>query len=219
LFIENKEIFNGYKKNLIFSGLYYHKNIYKPNFIPTTMSLYDINDIKNIRKKIGLTQSELANKASVSQSLIAKVESNKLDPTYSNVVKIFAALDLLQKKDSLKAKDFIHSGVIACQESDLIRTVIIKMKKHEISQLPVMKEQAVVGAVSETRMIEKLLTNPKYELKVIDVMGEVPPIVSPNTEESIISSLLRFFPMVVVQNKGKIKGIITRSDILRRVYA
>lgn len=92
------------------------------------------------------------------------------------------------------------------------------MKKHEISQLPVMRGEAVVGAVSETRMIEKLIDAQGKELKVSDVMGEVPPIVSLNTEESVISSLLRFFPLVVVQDKGKLKGVVTRSDILRRVY-
>ncbi|MBW2992073.1 helix-turn-helix domain-containing protein, partial [Candidatus Woesearchaeota archaeon] len=36
---------------------------------------YEISEIKEIRKKLGLTQSQLSKKAGVSQSLIAKIEA------------------------------------------------------------------------------------------------------------------------------------------------
>ena len=183
------------------------------------MNNYDINDIKNIRKKLDLTQSALAKNAGVSQSLVAKIESGKIDPTYSNIKKIFSALDSLQKKESLQAKDFIHEIVVSCQEEDLIPDVIKKMKKYEISQLPVMKDQNIIGAISESQIIEHLINNPNKNLKAKDVMGDVPPIVSMNTEEAVISNLLKFFSLVLVQDKGKLKGLITRSDILRKIYA
>ncbi|MFH1588969.1 MAG: CBS domain-containing protein [archaeon] len=180
---------------------------------------YNISDIKNIRKKLGLTQSQLAKQSGVSQSLIAKIESNKLDPTHSNANKIFNALDSLQKTNSFQASDFIHKGVIACNEDDSIRIVIKKMKQHEISQLPVMNNEAVVGMVSETEIIEHLIDSNNQELTVKDVMGDIPPIISMNTNEDVISSLLKFFSLVIVQDHGKIKGIITRADILRKVYS
>ncbi|NQU98032.1 CBS domain-containing protein [Candidatus Woesearchaeota archaeon] len=182
------------------------------------MTPYDISEIKSVRKKLGMTQSELAKKADVSQSLIAKIESEKLDPTLSNANKIFNALDSLQKKESLKAKDFIHKGVVSCQEDEFVKDVIKKMKRHEISQLPVMKGDSIVGVVSETRIIDHLIDDPNQNLKISDVMGDVPPIVSMSTDESVISSLLRVFSLVIVQDKGKIRGLITRSDILRKIY-
>ena len=55
----------------------------------------DLSELRILRKKIGLTQSELAKQASVSQSLIAKIESKKIDPSYTNAKKIF---ETLQKK-------------------------------------------------------------------------------------------------------------------------
>ncbi len=183
------------------------------------MTPYEVSDIKTIRKKLGLTQSMLASKSGVSQSLIAKIEMGNIDPAYSNVRKIFSALETLQKKDSLQARDFIHKGVIYCCEDDTVKDVIKKMNRYEISQLPVMKKGNVVGVVSESKIVSRLIDSPPKELKAKDVMGDVPPMVSLNTPESAISSLLNFFSLVLVQDKGKLKGIITRSDLLRKVYS
>ena len=40
----------------------------------------ELREIKELRKKFGLTQTDLAELAGVSQSLIAKLESNMIDP-------------------------------------------------------------------------------------------------------------------------------------------
>jgi|FLOH01.1.fsa_nt_gi predicted transcriptional regulator len=178
----------------------------------------DPSEIKSLRRQIGLTQIDLANKAGVSQSLIAKIESNRIDPTFSNMKRITEALESQQQKESRQAKDFIHKGMVYCIENDDIKIVIEKMKKYEISQLPVMKEDVVIGMVSESKIIEQILNN-KQNLKAKDVMGEIPPIIAMNTPESVISSMLKFFSLVIVQDKGKTKGVITRADILRKVYA
>ena len=45
-----------------------------------------LQEIKHLRKKFNLTQGELAKLAGVSQSLIAKIESNKINPTFTNSV-------------------------------------------------------------------------------------------------------------------------------------
>ena len=50
---------------------------------------YELEEIKKIRKSLGLTQAELAKRADVSQSIIAKIESGSIDPTLSKAKKIF----------------------------------------------------------------------------------------------------------------------------------
>ena len=85
---------------------------------------YEITEIKDIRRKLSITQSELAKRSGVSQSLIAKIESNRLDPTYTNVKKIFSALDLLTHKKETKAEEIMNKKIVSVGPEDLLRDVI-----------------------------------------------------------------------------------------------
>ena len=69
---------------------------------------YELEEIKEIRKKFGLTQGQLAQIAGVSKSLIAKIEAGRLDPTFSKAQKIFEAIDTLGKKKELKRTGYSH---------------------------------------------------------------------------------------------------------------
>lgn len=50
-------------------------------------------DIRMVRKNKGLTQSELAERAEVSQPLIARIESNDVDPTIDTLYSVVSALN------------------------------------------------------------------------------------------------------------------------------
>ncbi|MFW5949825.1 MAG: helix-turn-helix domain-containing protein [archaeon] len=50
-------------------------------------------DIRAARESKGLTQSELAEKAEVSQPLIARIESNDVDPTIDTLYRVVSALN------------------------------------------------------------------------------------------------------------------------------
>lgn len=174
----------------------------------------DIEEIRMIRKKFGLTQSELAKKSGVSQSLIAKIESGKIDPTYSKVMKIFSFLDSLRERHELKAKDVMKKTLISVKPSDSLDEAIARMKKNGISQLPVV-ENGCVGLVSEGNILDSFLK--KKGEKVADVMADSPPIVPENTSIKAVSELLTHVPLIVVSDKGKIKGVITKSDVLGKL--
>ena len=177
---------------------------------------YKLEEIKKIRKKLGMTQTELANRSGVSQSLIAKIESGRIDPTYTKTQKIFAALSDLEKKEEIKAGQIMAGKIISVAPSDSIKEAISKMKKSQISQLPVIDSHKLVGLVSETTILDAML-NSKGD-NVGDVMQEAPPIVSKTTSIQVISGLLNHFPMVVVSEEGKLVGLITKSDLLGRLY-
>ena len=158
---------------------------------------YDLKDIKDIRKKFNLNQTDLAKKAGVSQSLIAKVEAGRLDPTYTNAKKIFDALDELTQKHEIKAEEIMTKKVVSVGKESGVHEVIKKMRKYAISQMPVIENDKILGVLSEATVLDALMSG-KKEIKAKDIMQDAPPTIGKNASITIISSLLKFYPMVMV---------------------
>ena len=176
---------------------------------------YEISEIKSIRKQLGITQAELAKQAGVSQSLITKIEAGLLDPSYSNVKKIFEVLNNLSKSKELKAKDIMNKKLIFISPDTKIKEIIKEMRKHGISQMPVIKEHNCVGLISETILLDAF--SRKDVKKASDIMADSPPVIAKDTSIDIISNLLKFYPIVLVAEKGKLEGVITKADILKAI--
>ena len=49
-------------------------------------------------------------------------------------------------------------------------------------------------------------------------MKEAPPVVDKKSSSTLVSELLKFYPLVLVADKVKKIGLITKSDILQKVY-
>ncbi|AJF61961.1 TPA: CBS domain-containing protein [Candidatus Woesearchaeota archaeon] len=178
----------------------------------------DISEIKRMRKKIGLTQSELAYKSGVSQSLIAKIESGKIDPSYTNAKKIFETLRGMDKGSGLTAKDIMYRKIISAKESDTIKDTILKMRQKNISQMPVVKQNKVVGYISESLLLDKVIEGKSLSL-VREVMKGNPPVMPPYTSQEVIGNLLKDFPLVLIEERGELLGVITKADLLKVLYS
>jgi len=176
----------------------------------------ELNEIKYVRKKFGLTQIDLANKAGVSQSLIAKIESGRIDPTYSKVRKIVDVLHNMTHEKEVKAEEIMNSKVISLHPEDNIKDAIKKIKQYGISQIPVISANKVIGTISEATLLNALLQNRGNIVR--DVMDEAPPVVSKKASIKIVSNLLTFYPLVLVADSGKLEGVITKSDVLSKLY-
>jgi len=178
--------------------------------------VFDITQLRKIRKKLDLTQHQFAKQSGISQSMIAKIESEKLDPTYSYVKKIENAINSLTKHEEKQAKDIMIKKVITVKQNDKVSDVVRLMTRHDISQLPVITKGKVIGLVTESSILEKNLEGIK-NLKVKDLMMETPPLISQNTKISVVSSLLKHFPIVLILEKGKMVGLIAKSDLLKAI--
>jgi len=181
--------------------------------------LHSLQEIKQLRKKLNITQKELASRSGVSQSLIAKIEAEKVEPTFSKAQQLFHALQELREKEELKAKHIMKTKVLFVKPHDALRDVIKLMASKGISQMPVREKDRICGIVSERTILNHLAEKPEKisSLKVEDVMEETPPIVSLTTGQNLLVELLKDYPVVLVAEKGEIKGIITKSDLLGKI--
>ncbi len=182
----------------------------------TTDTTEALAEIRLLRKKYSLSQTQLARLAGVSQSLIAKIEAGRIDPTYSKAQKILQALERLHEEKELKAEEIMNPKVISLSPADSIKEAVQTMRKFEISQMPVLEGDTVVGIVSEGILLNALISNKKLKT-VSEIMEDAPPIISKDASAKVVSSLLKHFPVVLVAGKGKLKGVITKADVLSKM--
>ncbi len=184
----------------------------------------DISDIKKIRKKVEITQKELAKRTGLSQSYIARLENGDLNPSYENLKKIFSVLEYeLEKREEreIRVKDVMTRDVIFVDYNESVDTAMRIFLKYGFSQLPVMKNGQVVGSITES-VISSKISNGKSpselkRLKVYEIMEEPFPIVGESTPIKIAAFLLKFYPAIIVTNGEKITGIVTKADLLKTI--
>jgi predicted transcriptional regulator len=190
---------------------------YIPNSLPYPSMLPALEIIPERRRKLGITQSQLAELAGVSQSYIAKLEAGNIEPSYVKVKALFEALDRLEQKKQVTAGEIMNHSVVGIQKETAIADAIEKMRKNGFSQLPVMDGERSVGSISEGTLLDHMLASRKNESQakiVSEIMDEPFPQVGEDTPISLVTSLLKFYPAVLVQRRGIIVGIVTKADLL-----
>jgi len=175
--------------------------------------MLDVKDIKQARLRLGLTQAQLAQEAGVSQSVIAKIEAGRIDPSYSIAQRILATLEQHRRKSAPKAKDIMHKSIVTIKPTMTVAQAVKLMRKHGISQLPV-QDAKIVGIITEATVLTHLNSLGK---KVKDIMEATPPTLSPDADLAVVSSLLQHYPLVLIVEKGKPVGVITKTDVLAAV--
>ncbi len=183
--------------------------------------LPEISELGKRRRRLGVTQTQLAKLAGVSQSLIAKIEAGKVDPSFSNVKRLSDALEDLEKRESVSAKDIMTGLIIFVKKSELVSGAIKLIQSKGISQLPVMDGDRLAGSFSEATITALLASGTDSsklsKMSVEQVMDEPFPTVSEDTPISAISPLLQHNSAVVVMRGGRGRGIITKADLLKAV--
>lgn len=170
------------------------------------------------RKRAGLTQTELARRSGVSQSLIAKIESHSLDPSYS---RLRALSDVLEHPDGgprLPVERVMHRDVVLMFATESVEQAIEHLQRHGISQLPVFDQGRLVGTITESSLLAYVMRRRSepgaLQAPVRQLMSEALPQVPPETEVEAVLPLLTLFPAVLVAANGRLQGIVTRSDLL-----
>ena len=173
--------------------------------------LYSGKLIKEMRTEAGLSQAKLAKLAKVSQAHVARIENETVDPRMSTVNRI---LRILRSKDRRKrCRSIMNPSIISASPDEAIDEIIHMMRDRDISQFPVMREGSQVGSVDEASII-KNLDRRIHTLSVKHIMDRPFPVVDGGDPVDIVQPLLDFHAAVLVSEKGKLKGIITKSDLI-----
>jgi len=182
--------------------------------------LPELKELKPRRVASDLTQSQLAKESGVSQSLIAKIEAGNIEPSYAKVKRLFDYLTQMSTAKEKTAKDLMSSQVVSVAASDSLKRAIKTLEKHGFSQLPVISNGKQLGSISEKSILAKINSSPNIDpekVKAEEAMEEALPTIQENTPLSVVRQLLSFNSAILVVKKGKIAGIVTKSNLLEQM--
>ena len=108
--------------------------------------------------------------------------------------------------------------LVSVAPSASVRQALNLMSTYSISQLPVIDGSDGVGALSEGPLMARALEDGKVlEQAVAECMGAPFPVLDDQAPLERLTNLLSHEPAVLVRRHGTLVGILTRSDILKRV--
>ena len=167
--------------------------------------------LKDLRERAGLSQAELARHAGVTQAHVAKIEGGKVDPRLSTVNHL---LEVLEKGEAVKTcGEIMKKRIVKARMGDRVTEIIRMMKKLGISQIPVFERGRVVGSVTERTIVKNMGRN-LSQLKVKDIVDGSFPIVDIHDSVEVLRGLLEFHQAVLVEERGTVKGIVTKANLL-----
>jgi predicted transcriptional regulator len=186
------------------------------------LGLPEISEIRRNLKSLKVSQVALAKHSGVPQSVISRIMSGEIkDPSYMTVRKLFTALDRLKLmqtgQEELTAAKMMSDKIFSVRSYQRLKDAWSIMKAHDFSQIPVLDESnRVVGSISES-FLALHATEYDMEKRIDDFDIEDPfPMVGKNTTMSMLVDILRTSRAVLVVEKGKAVGIITRYDLIER---
>jgi cystathionine beta-synthase len=105
--------------------------------------------------------------------------------------------------------------LITVSPDDPISDALQLMNAHGLSQLPVLDDGNSVGSLRESRIMAKLLANRDLlQSPVSEVMDAPFPVVNEGVEVERATKYLKNSPAILVEEYGRIVGIVTRYDVL-----
>lgn len=105
--------------------------------------------------------------------------------------------------------------IVSVSPEHKVSDALQMMKTYGLSQLPVLEEGKSVGSIREGRLLAKLLDNRELlQLKISEVMDRAFPVVNEDVGVEAAVKYLKSSPALLVEEYGRIVGILTRHDVL-----
>jgi transcriptional regulator with XRE-family HTH domain len=190
------------------------------------MSLISEN-LKHLRKQLGLTQEQMAIQLSIKRSLLGAYEEGRADPRISNLLK-FAEIFTLSV-DQLISSDLTQTNNIATngapeKPKDQLRVLSITVDKNNRENIELVPQKAAAGYLngySDPEYIEEL---PRFQLPVLpgnatyrafEISGDS---MLPLRSSTIIIG--QFLEDISSMKNGKTYVLVTKDEgiVYKRVY-
>lgn len=106
--------------------------------------------------------------------------------------------------------------LVTLYSEELVSHAIVKMRKFNISQIPVLKDGEFVGSLNDHQVYDLLIDNPEMRDTPISKVMKAPfPVVKANTKIEEVAKLINNdVPAVLVELASGSKHILTRQDII-----
>ena len=115
--------------------------------------------------------------------------------------------------DLLAAKG--HGAVVTATAADKVRDVIIKMKAHGISQVPVTRDGKLIGIVAEIDVLRHMVEAGHSPDDTIESLVEADfATVTPATRIALVADLFQQGGILVVLDVDRIIGVVTKIDLI-----
>jgi len=106
-------------------------------------------------------------------------------------------------------------GLVSVTSTDTVADALEKMDDLGLTQIPVLDEGRAIGSLRENRVLAKVVRNRELLTSpVSEVMEGSFPILDVDASSSEVTKKLQTSPAVLVEEYGRITGIITRHDVL-----
>jgi predicted transcriptional regulator len=177
------------------------------------------SEVRRRRLELGLTQRVVAQRAGISQPLVARIETGSVDPRISTLTKIVEVLNQAGRSPGFKARDVMTKTISSVRPKDTVKRAASIMNRGGFSMLPVIEYGRLVGSITERKLVEEMSKAEDHkELAGLAISGFIqpaPPQVSPETDVESLSHLLDDHPLVLVTDGGRSLGVVTKADLLR----
>ena len=130
---------------------------------------------------------------------------------------------LLKRKSYGDLRDIIgrrfdEGGVISVAPDDTLATAFNRMRSAEISQLPVIDHEHLVGIIDESDVLMKAVADEKhFHTLVGDTMTQHVETLSPDASIDSLRAILNRGLVAVIADQNNFYGLITRFDLLNHL--
>jgi len=105
--------------------------------------------------------------------------------------------------------------LVSVAPNERVADALAKMNEMGLTQLPVLEDGKSVGSLRENHLLSKVFRDRELlEATVSEVMDASFPTVDVDDDINFVSRKLRTSPAVLIEEYGRITGIITRHDVL-----